>query len=179
MFYLMLISIAAHSEEPNEKLIEKTQIFVRNIKLCNPTLLLGGYWGLMKTIIDEALKENIRVVIILPIERENVKLPQGVIPIKSGCEFRCRSVILVRSGDLLASLGGGVGTEIEIMIAYAMGKPIYALTNTELSTDYFSKAFPNYIDDRRIVSIKYYDDPEKMAKDICKAETSTKNIEIG
>ncbi|MEM3802623.1 MAG: LOG family protein, partial [Saccharolobus sp.] len=116
----MQLSIAAHSEEPNEELVEKVRIFIKNVKKCNPTLLLGGYWGLMKTIVDEAIKEGLRVVLILPIERENVKLPENVIAIKSACDFRCRSVILVRSSDALVSLGGGVGTEIEIMIAYVM-----------------------------------------------------------
>ena len=168
----MQLSIAAHSEEPNEELVEKVRIFIKNVKKCNPTLLLGGYWGLMKTIVDEAIKEGLRVVLILPIEMENVKLPEKVITIKSACDFRCRSVILVRSGDALVSLGGGVGTEIEIMIAYAMGKPIYALTKTGLSTDYFAKVFPEYIDDRKIIQIKYFEDPEKLANEVCKGRIS-------
>ncbi|MEM0200519.1 MAG: LOG family protein, partial [Saccharolobus sp.] len=41
----MQLSIAAHSEEPNEELVEKVRIFIKNVKKCNPTLLLGGYWG--------------------------------------------------------------------------------------------------------------------------------------
>ncbi|QGA68585.1 LOG family protein [Sulfolobus sp. E11-6] len=175
----MIISIAAHSEEPNHELADKARKFVRSIKTCNPTLLLGGYWGLMKIIVDEALKESIKTVLILPIEREDIEIPRDVIPIKSGCEFRCRSVILVRSGDILVSLGGGVGTEIEIMLAYAMGKPIYALTNTGLSTDQFAKAFPEYIDDRRVIKIRYFNDPEEMSKEICSGKVKGKETNFG
>ncbi|MCH4814750.1 MAG: LOG family protein [Saccharolobus sp.] len=175
----MIISIAAHSEEPNSELAEKARKFVRSIKACNPTLLLGGYWGLMKVVVDEALKENMKTVLILPIEREDVTIPRDVISIKSGCEFRCRSVILVRSGDILVSLGGGVGTEIEIMIAYAMGKPIFALSNTGLSTDQFAKAFPEYIDDRKVIKIRYFEDSEEMAKEICKSEMKSAKTTFG
>ncbi|QPG51232.1 LOG family protein [Saccharolobus solfataricus] len=175
----MIISIAAHSEESNHELAEKARKFVRSIKPCNPILLLGGYWGLMRVVVDEALRENIKTVLILPIEKENIEIPREVICIKSGCEFRCRSVILVRSGDLLVSLGGGVGTEIEIMMAYAMGKPIYALTNTGLSTDYFAKSFPDYIDDRKIVKVKYFDNVERMAEEICEDEIKGKEVNFG
>ncbi|WP_338602339.1 LOG family protein [Sulfolobus tengchongensis] len=175
----MIISVAAHSEEPSREIAEKARSFVRKVSPCNPTLLLGGYWGLMKTVVDEAIKQGLTVVLILPIERENIDLPAQVIPIRSGCEFRCRSVILVRSGDVLVSLGGGVGTEIEIMLAYAMGKPIYAITETGLSTDHFARAFPEYIDDRRVVKIRYFNDPGEVAEEICRGNMKSVETRFG
>jgi len=64
------------------------------------------------------------VVVFLPVEREDVALPKGVIVVRTGCEFRCRSVQMVRSADAVAALGG-VGTIIEALMAYAMGKPLF------------------------------------------------------
>ncbi len=55
---------------------------------------------------------------------------------------------MVRSSDVLVALGGGAGTIIEVLLAYAMGKPAYVLVGTNLSSDALPKAFPEYVDDR-------------------------------
>jgi len=166
----MQIGIAAHSGTVPKELERKAEIFVEKLAECKKDikLLLGGYWGLMKTIVDKAIELHIPVILFIPIEREDVPLPNEVVKVYTGCEFRCRSVILVRSSDVLVSLGGGVGTEIELLMAYAMGKPIYSLVNTGLSTDLLRISFPEYFDDRKVVKIKYFEDPIEMSKAICK-----------
>ncbi|MGC9152734.1 MAG: LOG family protein [Vulcanisaeta sp.] len=166
----MQIAIAAHSSPVDPKVESMAREFLKELHSQCPTatLLLGGYWGFMRTIVDEALKLGFRVAVILPLERHDVELPSGVIRIDSGCEFRCRSVIMVRSGDALVALGGGAGTIIEVLLAYAIGKPIYVLTGTNLSSDNLSKAFPEYVDDRKVMRIRYFDDPVKMAQEVCR-----------
>ncbi len=161
----MQVAIAVHSSLTKE-LEDKIRRFFDNLK-CNPTILVGGYWGGMKIVVDEALKKKLKVAIILPIEREDIELPSEVIRINSGCEYRCRSVILVRSADVVVSLGGEVGTAIEIFMAYAMGKKVLALVDTGFSTDKIKDAFPEYLDSRKVMKVNYYSSPEELAREVC------------
>lgn len=75
-------------------------------------------------------------------------MPAEVVRIDTGCDPRCRSVFIARSGDIMVSLGGETGTMTEIMMAYAMGKAVYALTGTGLSSDRLAQAFPEKLDSR-------------------------------
>ena len=172
----MQIGIAAHSSSVPRELERKAEVFVEKLAECKKDikLLLGGYWGLMKTVVDKAIQLKIPVILFMPIEREDIPLPNEVIKIFTGCEFRCRSVMLVRSSDVLVSLGGGVGTEIELLMAYAMGKPIYSLVNTGLSTDLLRVSFPEYFDNRKVVKIRYFEDPIEMGKVICEKKIEEK-----
>jgi uncharacterized protein (TIGR00725 family) len=86
---------------------------------------------------------------------------------------------LVRSSDILVALGGGVGTIIEILIAYAMGKPIYILTDTRLDTDKLESSFGEYIDERKLTEIKYLRDPEKLADMICREKGKKEVLTVG
>ncbi|EZQ02410.1 MULTISPECIES: hypothetical protein [Acidianus] len=176
----MYVTIAAHSGPSKNETHERAKLFIEQLhSKCNPTILVGGYWGLMKTVVDEALRQGLKVVIILPIEKEDQEIPEEAITIKSGSEFRARSIPLVRSGDILVSLGGESGTMIEIMMAYAMGKPIYCLTNTGLGTDNLQKAFPKYLDQRNIIEIKYFNDPKLLAEEVCKERRKSSALNIG
>jgi len=172
----MQIGIAAHSGTVPRELERKAEIFVEKVAECKKDVrfLLGGYWGLMKTVVDKAIQLNIPVILFIPIEREDVPLPNEVIKVLTGCEFRCRSVMLVRSSDVLVSLGGGVGTEIELFMAYAMGKPVYSIVNTGLTTDLLKMSFPEYFDDRKVVKIKYFEDPIEMSKAVCEEKIEGK-----
>ena len=165
----MQVVVAAHSSEPSRDVVEKAKAFVRELAKCGReiTLLLGGYWGLMKVVVDEALDLGMRVVVVLPLEREDVEVPKGVIRVNTGCEYRCRSVVLVRSGDVLVSLGGGSGTMAEMLMAYAMGIPVFALVNTGMYSDELARAFPEYFDERRAVKINYFSDPGELARAVC------------
>lgn len=175
----MKIAVAAHSEDSG--LDEKTAQLVDELAKCSPipTIYVGGYWGLMRRIVDEALKRRLTVVAILPIEREDVEVPEGLITVKSGCEYRCRSVALVRSADVLIALGGAAGTMIEVLMAYAMGKPTFVLTGTGLATDKLPSAFPDYVDDRRSARVTYSGDPRALARAACSAGGTRKILEIG
>lgn len=180
----MQIGIAAHSGEFDEKMRLNVRKLTKGLKeKCkDPILILGGYWGLMKEVVDNALEVDIPVVLILPIEQEEAAIPSKVVKIKSGMEFRARSVPLVRSSDVVIALGGGVGTHIEIAMAYAMGKPTFILTNTGYSTDNLQNAFPEYLDNRKTVKLTYVNDVEKLVEDISQIETkieTRKVVDIG
>jgi len=174
----MQLGIAVHSSIPSKEAEEKVKRFIESLT-CKPRILLGGYWGLMKVIADEAISRGLQVVMFLPVEREDVKIPSEVIRVNTGCEYRCRSVMLVRSSDVLVSLGGGVGTLIEIAMAYAMGKPTFVLVDTRMPTDELRKAYPRHFDDRAVVDIKYFSEPDKLAKAVCSEEFTTVKTDFG
>ncbi|MFN3805144.1 MAG: LOG family protein [Pyrobaculum sp.] len=164
------IGVAVHSDATGG-LSQKVERFVGRLSEVCPdaVVLVGGYWGHMKEVVDHALSRGLRVVAFLPVERESTALPPGVVAVRSGCEYRCRSVLLVRSSDAVVVLGGGVGTAIEAFMAYAMGRPLYVLTNSGMATDRLSEAYPEYFDERKAVRVVYATEPELLAELACGA----------
>ncbi len=166
---MLQIAVAAHSSEPCDGLAEKAREFVSYLKEERVVLLLGGYWGLMRVVADEALSRDIPVAMVLPIERD-IEVPDGVIRIDSGMEYRARSVPLVRSADVLVALGGGAGTIIEVLLAYAMGKPTFVLKGNGMSSDQLEKAFPEFVDERKVVKIRYFDNVRELAEQVLRSK---------
>lgn len=163
------VGIACIGEKAPQDLIIKARIFLETVCRCkcsnNIVLFLGGYWGLMKEVVDEALKKGFSVVLILPVERE--KCPSKAICVKTGLSFKARSIALVRSVDVLVVLGGASGTILEAIAAYAMGIPTIVLTNTGYPSDKLKQAFGEYIDHRKTTKIYYHDDPIEVANKVC------------
>jgi uncharacterized protein (TIGR00725 family) len=168
------IGVAVHSGHV-PGLGEKARLFVETLaKRCpDSVLLVGGYWGHMVDVVDAALEKGLRVVLFLPVEKEDVDVPPQAIALRTGCEFRCRSVLMVRSADVVAVLGGGVGTTIEALMAYAMGKPFFVLANVGAASDRLQTAYPEYFDERKAVKAVYEEDPVRLAELVCAAEKGT------
>lgn len=167
----MQIGVAAHSGDYPRQLELAARGFVRELpSACSsPKLILGGYWGLMKVVVDEALRAGIESVLVLPMGREDVELPRTslITVIRSGMEYRARSVLLVRSSDALVALGGSSGTIIEVMMAYAMGKPVVVLHGYGMASDRLRDAFGPSIDSRETSKILYTSDPAEAARMAC------------
>ena len=163
----MQIAVAAHSGNPGTLAAGESVEFIKSLRCKNPVLILGGYWGLMKIVVDKAVKSGMTVILMLPVENENVSLPPGVLKVKTGLEYRARSVPLVRSADALVALGGGAGTIIEVAMAYSMGKPVYVLHNSGMSSDNLRVAFPEYMDDRKNSKIFYCKSGRELAEAVC------------
>ena len=125
-------------------------------------LLLGGYWGSMRIVVDEALRRGMHVVILPPLEREHVEYPEQALVLRMGVSYRVRSVFLVRSCDVLVALGGGSGTMQEVFTAYCEAKPVLIL-RTGLDSDKLEKLGP-YLDSRALTKVELLDDPEELAK---------------
>ncbi|MEM0289802.1 MAG: LOG family protein [Metallosphaera sp.] len=165
----MQISVAALSDEPDPGLERKARAFVRSISKCSkPVIILGGYWGLMRVVADESILQGNKVVAILPEGTEHFIMPNEIIRVETGCDPRCRSVFIARSGDILVSLGGEAGTMTEILMAYSMGKAVYVLRDTGTSTDKLYSAFPEKLDSRGLGELNYFEDPERMGAEICR-----------
>ncbi len=167
----MQIGIAAHSGDYPASLESAAKTFVKelSVRCRQPKLVLGGYWGLMKVVVDEAIENGIRSVLVLPVNKEDVALPESdlLTVIKSGMEYRARSVMLVRSSDVLVALGGSSGTIIEIAMAYAMGKPVVVLYGYGMPSDRLRYAFGGALDSRSTSTIVYTADPNEAAALAC------------
>ncbi|MEM2757611.1 MAG: LOG family protein, partial [Sulfolobales archaeon] len=81
--------------------------------------------------------------------------------------FRLRSIILVRTCDVLVALGGAGGTFQEIVSAYDEGRPVFVLGGRGLPTDKVKLLTP-YIDDRRTSKIIYTEDINELVNEVCK-----------
>ncbi len=176
----MQIGIAAHSGEIPENLAVETKELVRllNERCKDVVLILGGYWGLMKTVVDQASKFSMKTVLLLPIENENISAPEGVIIIKTGEEYRARSVPLVRSSDFLIALGGSAGTMIEAMMGYAMGKEVFILKGFGMPSDKLEK-LGEYPDNRKNGKLRFYENASKLVEDLCSSQIKNKISEVG
>ncbi len=177
----MQIAVAAHSQSADNLVTNESITFVKSLKAnCErPTLILGGYWGLMKVVVDEAVKNGISVLLMLPIENEENSVPPEAIKVKTGMEYRARSVPLIRSADAVVALGGSSGTIIEIIMAYSMGKPIYVLDGFGMSSDKLKQAFPDYVDDRKSSKIIYLRSGKELAEAVCSSKGRSQVIDLG
>jgi uncharacterized protein (TIGR00725 family) len=128
--------------------------------------VVGGYWGLMKEVVNSALELGFKVLIIPPIEQEDVQFPEGAIVVKTGTSYRVRSVFLARTSDVLVVLGGGAGCIQELVTAYTEGKPSYVLVGTGMPSDVVEK-MPEYLDHRELAPVMKYRDENTLIKDLC------------
>ncbi|MEZ0346725.1 MAG: LOG family protein [Infirmifilum sp.] len=166
---MRVIGIACLGTEPPDYLVEKAVSFVRELKnLCKEEvfLALGGYWGLMKRVVDEAIAAGFRVVLFPPLERESEIFPDQALVVKTGMGYRLRSVIFVRTVDVLVALGGEAGTIQEVITAYLEGKPVLVLGETGFASDKL-KIFAPYVDSRKTVGVKIVSEPKKLAVEAC------------
>lgn len=172
---MLKIGVAAHSQVKSESHEKHVRIFIEKLNDClsklnikdKTYLLVGGYWGLMKTLVDEAIKNKIKVIILPPSEMDSEEYyPKDTIVIRTGLSMRGRSIALVRSSNILVSLGGAAGTILEIIAAYTENVPVYALINTDLPSDKITIYSP-YIDDRKNAIINAYESVQELAFSLC------------
>jgi len=165
------VGIAAYSGTPPEHLRIAAEEFIHLLSACargrwDLTVVVGGYWGLMRHVVDAALSEGLKVVILPPLEMEDVRFPDGAIVVRTGTSFRVRSVFLVRTSDVLVAMGGASGTMQEVVTAYTEGVPVVSL-RSGLPSDKLENIAP-YLDDRKIAPISYVNTPEELADRVCK-----------
>ncbi|MDK6028219.1 hypothetical protein QPL79_02415 [Ignisphaera sp. 4213-co] len=172
---MIQICFAAYSEEPEKSVVINAIKVVDNLKryCSNVVIFVGGYWGLMKNIVDRAIENGFQVVIVSPISGEETDFPEEAIVFKPGVDYRVRSVFMVRSCNALIAVGGESGTIHEIVAAYTEGKPVYVL-KSGLSSDRIELLAP-HIDRRALSEIKMFSDPEKLVEALAN-EVCTKNI---
>ncbi len=166
------MGIAVYSGEPTSRQINAITEFLDIVSAScrkKPILLLGGYRGGMKTVVDMALERGFNVILIIPREYEADPAPEGVAIVRTGMDTKARSALLVRSSDVLVSLGGASGTLAEVIMAYGLGIPVVYLVGVDLPTDELRRAYPDGILDPRIGNpIRYASTGAEAAKEACR-----------
>ncbi|WP_448515908.1 TIGR00725 family protein [Pseudothermotoga sp.] len=117
------------------------------------TIVCGGRDGVMELISQGARRANGTVIGVLPQGEEgNTYL---TIRIKTPFDNVTRSLVLIQTSDVVISIGGEIGTAIEVLIAYARAKPVILFEGTGGWTDRFAQVLieGRYLDSRKIVEI--------------------------
>ncbi len=171
------VGVAAHSE-PTPHLKGLASRFVEALPADEVRLILGGYWGAMAFVADAARERGMEVVFVLP--QNPPALPprgRGLVAIDTGMDFKGRSVILVRSSDVLAAIGGESGTMLEILMAYSTGVPAVVL-RSGMPSDSLERlgARP---DTREGPPIRFVDTPEELARVAVEVGRGGRKVEVG
>mgnify|MGYP001770698463 CR=1 FL=1 len=174
------VGVAAHSE-PTEGLAEKARRFVSALPADEVRLFLGGYWGAMAYVADAARERGIEVVFVLP--QNPPAMPprgRGLVLVDTGMDFKGRSVILVRSSDVVAALGGESGTMLEVLMAYSMGIPAVVL-RSGLPSDTLERLGlgGGRVDYRNGPPISFVDTPEDLARRSLEVARSGRKVQAG
>jgi uncharacterized protein (TIGR00725 family) len=145
------LGIAAYSGVPTDKLRENADCLVNIVSPLKDKiyLVLGGYWGLMKYVADKALENGLKIIFTLPSDPPIEPPNNGnTVIIRSDLGFVARSTLLARTRDILVALGGGIGSIIEIAMAYDYGKPVIVV-ESGMDTDKLPGLLGRYLDYRR------------------------------
>ena len=121
-------------------------------------LALGGCWGLMGSVVRNALKLGVKVKVFLPIGKD---CPYQVDKINTNMTPNMRSVLLVSSSDALLALGGGAGTVMEVLMAYREGKPVAVVKGYGMDSDKYFEIMEKGIDSRNLSPIKAFTSPKE------------------
>lgn len=117
------------------------------------TIVCGGRDGVMELISQGARRANGTVIGVLPEGEEGNE--HLTIRIKTPFDNVTRSLVLIQTSDVVISIGGEIGTAIEVLIAYARAKPVILYEGTGGWTDRFAQVLieGKYLDSRKIVEI--------------------------
>ncbi|QTA38667.1 TIGR00725 family protein [Thermosipho ferrireducens] len=113
----------------------------------------GGRDGVME-LVSKGVKEVGGVSLgILPFEEDGNKYVTH--QIQTGLDFQMRSFILVKNVDVVVSIGGEIGTAIEILGAYSNRKPVILMSGTGGWTDRIQKVLieGKYLDNRKLAVV--------------------------
>ncbi len=125
-------------------------------------LVSGGTTGVMEAASRGAKEAGGLTIGILPgLDRAaanawvDVALPTGL--------GTARNLIDARGCDALVMIGGGAGTLMELAIAYQVGRPVVILRGTGGWADRIGQGLVDgrFLDERRIVEIRFADTPEE------------------
>lgn len=150
--------------------IQLGQVLAQN----NHTVFCGGRDGVMQLVSEGVRKANGTVVGVLPygeVGNEYLSLR-----IKTPFDNITRSLVLIESCDVVVSVGGEIGTAIEVLMAYARSKPVILLTGTGGWTDRFSEVLVEgkYLDSRKnsiVMKANTVEEVVKMIQDIGRKKT--------
>lgn len=125
----------------------------------------GGRDGVMELVCRGVADVNGLSVGVLPWEGTDANRYNSLV-INTGLDFQMRSFILVKSVDVIVSIGGEIGTGLEILAAYANKKPVVLVRGTGGWTDRIAEVLIDgkYLDNRKLVPVYQAHDIEEIIK---------------
>lgn len=130
-------------------------------------LITGGRDGIMELVSKAAKDAQGLVVGVLPFTPSSVPSNMHIdVPIYTGLDFQMRSFIMLHSAEAVISIGGEIGTAIEILGAYAQRKKLIFMKGTGGWTDRFAKVLieGKYLDNRKLVPVHIAENVEEVIK---------------
>lgn len=114
----------------------------------------GGRNGVMELVAKGVREVGGTCVGILPWDGSDANEYNSVV-VATGLDFQMRSFIMIKSVDVVISVGGEIGTAIEILAAYANMKPVILLRNTGGWTDRIVNVLIEglYLDNRKLAPV--------------------------
>ncbi len=118
------------------------------------TVFTGGRDGVMELVSKGVANVGGACIGILPYNAGGVN-EYNTYVINTGLDFQMRSFILVKSVDVVVSVGGEIGTGLEILAAYANMVPVILLKGTGGWTDRIINVLIDgkYLDNRRLAPV--------------------------
>ncbi|POZ88595.1 TIGR00725 family protein [Petrotoga sibirica] len=156
-------------KEPVKSLTSLCDDVGRIIAENNWVLVNGGRDGIMQ-LVSKAVKNRGGYVIgFLPWQVEGNDYLD--FSIKTGLDLNMRSFVLLKNVDVVVSIGGEIGTAIEILGAYFYKKPILLMKNSGGWTDRITEVLieGKFLDNRKLVELKQVpsiDELERVLKSI-------------
>lgn len=132
----------------------------REVAAQGAVLLTGGLGGVMEAA-AKGVKDSGGISIgVIPYEDFSRANPYNDVVIATGIGF-ARNYVTAYSADAVIVVGGGVGTLIEMSVAYQRSKPIIAILGSGGTADeYLGKS----LDERKLTTIIGEDSPRKAVK---------------
>ncbi|AKI98011.1 TIGR00725 family protein [Kosmotoga pacifica] len=152
---IAVIGYSGHVEMPHIKEISDICIKLgHSIARNGHTLITGGRDGVMELVSKGAKEAGGRVVGVLPFDEDGNEYND--FNIKTGMDYLMRSLVLLKSANLVISIGGEIGTLFEIISAYAYAKPVILFRGTGGWTDRIATTLIDgkYLDNRHLVKIQ-------------------------
>lgn len=114
----------------------------------------GGRDGVMELVARGVREVGGICVGVLPFHGEDANA-FNTINVMTGLDFQMRSFVMIKSADVVVSVGGEIGTILEVMIAYANSKPVVLFRNTGGWTDRIAPILIEglYLDNRKLVPV--------------------------
>jgi uncharacterized protein (TIGR00725 family) len=123
-------------------------------------LITGGLGGVMEAASKGARDRSGLVVGIIPQDEKHYANTYCDVVVPTGMGHT-RNFITAYSADAVIVVGGGVGTAIEVRVAYLKAKPIVAIKSSGGTAD---RIAGTYLDDRRLVKVEFEEEPERAVE---------------
>lgn len=179
----MNVGVIGYSGDPDKEPINSLKEIIFKvgelIAKNNWVLFSGGRNGVMELVSKANKKFNGKNIGILPWEVNGNEYLD--ISIKTGLDFSMRSYILVKTVDVVISIGGEIGTAIEILGAYANKKPVILIKGTGGWTDRIQNVLieEKYLDNRKLAKIYIVNDIKELETLLKKLENSIDKVRGG